>query len=47
MFIIGGCTYLVFWMNASGWWYLLAILLVGSSKTTYSKEVNAYLKSKD
>jgi hypothetical protein len=26
--IIGGCTYLVFWKDASGWWYLLAMLFL-------------------
>jgi hypothetical protein len=44
MFIVGGCTYLVFWMNASGWWYLLATLFISTTKTTYVKEMNAYLK---
>ena len=37
MFVVGGCTYLVFWMDASGWWYLLAILLIGTSNTSYNK----------
>lgn len=27
--ILVGCTYVVFWMNQSGWWYLLAIVLCG------------------
>ena len=26
--VLGTCTYLVFWKEASGWWYLLAILLL-------------------
>ena len=29
--IIAGCTYLVFWMNQSGWWYALAIIICGSA----------------
>lgn len=29
MTVIGTCTYLVFWRDHSGWWYLLAILLCG------------------
>ncbi len=35
--IIGGCTYLVFWKEASGWWYLLALLLC-SADVYYYKE---------
>lgn len=26
--ILAGTSYLVFWRNASGWWFLLAILLL-------------------
>jgi hypothetical protein len=25
--VIGGCAYVVFWLNHSGWWFLLAIIL--------------------
>lgn len=25
--ILGACTYVVFWLNQPGWWYLLAIVL--------------------
>lgn len=25
--VLGVCTYLVFWMGHSGWWYLLAVVL--------------------
>lgn len=25
--VYGTCTYLVFWKDASGWWYLLAIVI--------------------
>lgn len=28
--IMAGCTYLVFWKDHSGAWYLLAIILCGS-----------------
>jgi hypothetical protein len=28
MFVMGGVSYLVFWMNASPWWYLLATILI-------------------
>jgi hypothetical protein len=27
--ILATCTYIVFWMNQSGWWYMLAIILMG------------------
>jgi hypothetical protein len=26
--VLGTCTYLVFWKEASGWWYLLALMLL-------------------
>lgn len=29
--ILAGTTYLVFWMNESGWWYLLAMVLMSTS----------------
>jgi hypothetical protein len=27
--VMGTCTYVVFWLDHSGWWYLLAILIMG------------------
>jgi len=27
--VIGTCTYIVFWMGHTGWWYLLAFLICG------------------
>lgn len=30
LLMICGCTYVVFWRDASGWWYVLAILLAVS-----------------
>lgn len=32
-FIIGGCAYLVFWKEHSGWWFLLAVVLLESVET--------------
>lgn len=29
--IIAGAAYAVFWLDASGWWFLLAIILTGMS----------------
>ena len=29
--ILGGCAYVVFFLNRSGWWFLLAVLLSGSA----------------
>lgn len=37
VFIISGCSYLVFWRNESGWWFILAILLLSAS--VYHKKV--------
>lgn len=28
--VLGTCTYLVFWLNHSGWWYLLALFFCGN-----------------
>lgn len=36
--IIGGCAYLVFWRGHSGWWFLLAMLLMASFKTGKDEE---------
>lgn len=27
--VFGTCTYVVFWLDQSGWWYLLAIIIAG------------------
>jgi hypothetical protein len=27
--IMGGCTYVVFWLNQSGAWYILALIIAG------------------
>ena len=27
--ILASCTYVVFWLDRSGWWYALAIFLAG------------------
>jgi hypothetical protein len=29
-FLIGGCAYLVFWRGQSGWWFLLAMILLAT-----------------
>lgn len=29
--VLGTCTYLVFFHGASGWWYVFAFILCGSS----------------
>jgi hypothetical protein len=29
--ILGGCVYVVFFLNRSGWWFLLAVLLSSSA----------------
>lgn len=28
--VFGACTYIVFWKDASGWWYALALLIASS-----------------
>ena len=32
-FLISGCAYLVFWKGHSGWWFLLAVVLLKSVET--------------
>lgn len=29
--IFGGTFYVVFWLNHSGWWFILAVILGGSA----------------
>jgi len=29
--VIGGCAYVVFGLNRSGWWFVLAVILSGAS----------------
>jgi hypothetical protein len=29
--VLGGCSYIVFWMHYSGWWFVLAIVLLTAS----------------
>lgn len=36
---LGVCTYLVFWLDHSGWWYLLAILLASNSTSTNAAKI--------
>ena len=39
-FVLGGCSYIVFWMGFSGWWFLFAIVLSGCA---YTPEKWSYL----
>jgi hypothetical protein len=36
--ILGFTAYVVFWMGHSGWWFLLAVLLLHSFKSKSEKE---------
>lgn len=38
LIIIFGCGYAVFYLDASGWWFLLALLLTGISPEINGKE---------
>jgi len=40
IFLLVGCSYLVFWKGASGWWYLLAVLMsqIAPTITTTRKD---------
>jgi len=35
VFVLSGCTYIVFWMNQHGAWYVLAVLLCCSDCKAY------------
>ncbi len=37
--VFGTCTYLVFWRDHSGWWYLLAILLCANSTSNNAAKI--------
>lgn len=30
-FVFGGCAYLVFWRDASAWWFVLAVFMSAAS----------------
>ena len=34
LIVLGGCAYAVFWLGHSGWWFLLAVLLLDTVKRT-------------
>ncbi len=38
--VLIGCTYIVFWLGQSGWWYAFAVLLLSfwSCKYMYNQE---------
>lgn len=36
---LGACTYLVFWREQSGWWYLLAIFLACNSTAVNASKI--------
>ena len=41
LFVLSGMSYLYFWKGVSGWWWVLAILLMAGSygKSSEEKEV--------
>ena len=41
LFVLSGMSYLYFWRGVSGWWWVLAILLIAGSygKSLEGKEV--------
>jgi hypothetical protein len=38
--VLGICTYLVFWKDHSGWWYVLAIFLCANSTASNAAKIN-------
>lgn len=38
VFVIGGCSYLVFFQGASGWWFVLAVIIANVSISTKKTE---------
>lgn len=36
--VIGGCAYLVFFKGASGWWFVLAVIIAQASISTKKTE---------
>lgn len=39
--ILGFCSYIVFWRGHSGWWFLLAIILLGQFKKNDKLELDS------
>jgi hypothetical protein len=41
--VMGSCTYVVFWMGQSGWWFALAVLLCTGNCKAYRtpEQINA------
>lgn len=37
--VFGTCTYLVFWRDHSGWWFLLALLLCNGSTSNNAAKI--------
>ena len=35
LLVCGMCTYLVFWRNQSGWWFVMALILCSPSTTLF------------
>lgn len=40
IFVVASCGYVVFYLNRSGWWFLLALLLVNITPKISSKKEN-------
>ena len=38
VFLIAGCSYVVFWLDHSGWWFLLAIILGQVECSVFAKK---------
>jgi hypothetical protein len=36
--ILGVTAYAVFWLDRSGWWFLLAIMMAGGAEFTFSEK---------
>lgn len=36
--ILGTTAYVVFWLDRSGWWFLLAIALAGGAEFTFTEK---------
>jgi membrane protein YdbS with pleckstrin-like domain len=39
LIIVIGCTYIVFWKGASGWWYLMAIVFLQADAYYYKETI--------
>jgi len=47
LFVLSGMSYLYFWRGVSGWWWVLALILMAQDYRNSSKEEKAVAQEKE